>query len=166
MQTTTIDTIIPCLEEIDCGAPIVGDGGVVTRPFNNTKFSAVITFHCEVRDIPQVVMAVCGSNGEWIPNPSSFHCQNGILGNFQKLYFMFSCIIIPSPSVSHQCGFPTVPVNGHINSNYSSTVEGSQITFHCGDDSPVMTSTCSNGRWIPNPADLDCGEVPPKGINS
>ena len=87
LQTTTImATTITCLEVIDCGAPIVGDGGVVTRPYNNTKFNAVITFHCEanLRDVPTVMMAVCGSNAEWVPNPSSFVCRNGTLGNSLK----------------------------------------------------------------------------------
>ena len=83
LQTTTImATTITCLEAIDCGAPIVGDGGVVTRPYNNTKFNAVITFHCEGRNISSVVMAICGSNGEWVPSPSSFQCQNGTLSSF------------------------------------------------------------------------------------
>ena len=54
-----------------------------------------------------------------------------------------------------------------IATTYSSTIEGSQITFHCGGDSPVMTSTCRNWRWIPDPVDLDCGELLSKGkINS
>ena len=42
--TTTIGAIITCLKEIDCDIPIVGVGGVVTRPYNNTKFNAVSTF--------------------------------------------------------------------------------------------------------------------------
>ena len=65
---------------IDCGAPIVGDGRLLTRPFNNTEFNAVITFHCDSRSTPKVVMAVCRSDGEWVPNPSLFECQNGTLG--------------------------------------------------------------------------------------
>ena len=55
-------------------------------------------------------------------------------------------------------------MNGFINKSYISTVEGSQITFHCGGDSDVMTSTCINGNWIPDPADLDCGVLLSKGI--
>ena len=82
LQTTTIATTITCLEVIDCGAPIVGDGGVVTRLYNNTKFSAVIAFHCEERNTSSVVMAVCESNGEWVSSPSSFQCQNGTLSSF------------------------------------------------------------------------------------
>ena len=98
LYTTTIETIIACLEVIDCGAPIVGDGGVVIRPYNNTKFNAMITFQCDTKDIPTVIMAVCGSNGEWVPSPSSFVCQNGTLGTllivldfkFSSLYLSFS----------------------------------------------------------------------------
>ena len=82
LQTTTIESIITCLEETDCGDLIVGDGGVVIRSYNNTKFNAVIIFYCETSlDIPT---AVCGSNEEWVPSPSSFVCQNGTLGTLQK----------------------------------------------------------------------------------
>ena len=68
--------------------------------------------------------------------------------------------------MSH-CRVPIAPVNGYINGNYSNTGrtnEGSQINFHCGGDSPVMTSTCTNGSWIPDPADLDCRKKKKKGI--
>ena len=73
--------VITCLEEVDCGVPSVGIGGVVTGPYNNTKFNTVITFHCELSNTSSVLMTVCGSNGEWFPNPSSFECQNGTLGS-------------------------------------------------------------------------------------
>ena len=62
---------------IDYGAPIDGNE-VVIEPFNDTTFNAVVTFHCK-EDIMRVE-AVCGSNGEWIPNPSLFKCRSGTLG--------------------------------------------------------------------------------------
>ena len=65
---------------IDCGAPIPSSPGIVIDPFNNTKLEAVIVFHCGDPDTP--VISVCGSNGEWVPNLSSFTCVNGTLGSF------------------------------------------------------------------------------------
>ena len=76
-----------------------------------------------------------------------------------RLYQRCPLVIIHPPSESY-CRAPTAPANGRI-FNYSSTVEGSQIAFHCGGDSPMMTSTCTDGSWIPDPADLDCGSLPP-----
>ena len=63
----------------DCGVPIVGDG-VVTGRFNNTNFKTMVTFHCEHGDVS--LLAVCGINGMWLPNPFSFKCVNGTLGNY------------------------------------------------------------------------------------
>ena len=62
---------------IDCGAPSTNTG-VDIEPFNDTRLNAVITFHCQDRD--SSLMAVCRSNGEWVPSPTSFKCKNGILG--------------------------------------------------------------------------------------
>ena len=56
---------------LDCGAPFAASG-VIIKPFNNTKFGALITFHCEENDLQMA--AVCGSDGEWIPDPSSLNC--------------------------------------------------------------------------------------------
>ena len=57
---------------IDCGVPLRGNE-VVIEPFNDTNFNAVITFHCE-ESITTPMVAVCDSNGEWVPDPSSFKC--------------------------------------------------------------------------------------------
>ena len=140
---------------IDCGTPVVGvESGIVIETINDTDLNALITFHCEESAFP--MMSLCASDGEWDPNPELFECQNGTLGiATQYLINPCSCNdVILSYSVS-RCEPPTALVNGYIN-NYSSTVDGSQITFHCGGDSPAMTSTCSNGSWIPDPSDLDC----------
>ena len=57
---------------------------------------------------------------------------------------------------SVSCGAPTTPANSHI-TNYSSSIEGSKVTFHCDVNSATVTATCSgNKSWIPDPATLDC----------
>ena len=134
----------------DCGSP-VGGSGVVIEPFNDTKFDAVITFHCQENVHP----AVCGSNGEWFPSPASLKCgvSSEPLSNCGN--FCYTGLIVLILLRAGSCGILTAPVNGYIG-NYSSTIEGSQFTIHCGGDSLVMTSTCSNGSWIPDPADLNC----------
>ena len=59
------------LTATDCGAPF-GASGVTIDPFNNTKFGALITFHSE--ESSNSMTAVCGSDGEWFPNPASLVC--------------------------------------------------------------------------------------------
>ena len=49
----------------DCGAPF-NDSGVNIEPFNDTILGSLITFRCD-----NLVSAVCGSDGEWSPNPAS-----------------------------------------------------------------------------------------------
>ena len=56
---------------VDCGVPVSANQ-VIIDPFNNTKFGALITFHCEESN--NSMTAVCGSDGEWIPNPASLMC--------------------------------------------------------------------------------------------
>ena len=68
---------------IDCGPPST-NAGVDIVPFNDTRLTAVIAFQCEEGGIPMT--AVCGSNGEWVPNPASFKCVNGMLGKASSLY--------------------------------------------------------------------------------
>ena len=69
---------------IDCGAPLA-NAGVDIEFFNDTKLNAVITFHCEDRgeNRDSSLMAVCKSNGEWIPSPASYECKNGTLGDYR-----------------------------------------------------------------------------------
>ena len=72
---------------IDCGVPI-GDTVIVIdhESFNDTKLDTVVTFHCKDSNLRQ--MAVCGSNGEWIPNLTSLQCENGTAGNISWQHFM------------------------------------------------------------------------------
>ena len=58
---------------VDCGT--LAPSGFIIEPFNNTKFGALITFHCE--ENKNSMTAVCGSDGEWIPNPEQIECVNG-----------------------------------------------------------------------------------------
>ena len=53
------------IKVIDCGAPLE-DSGVIIEPFNDTIQGALITFRCD-----NSRTAMCGSDGEWFPNPSS-----------------------------------------------------------------------------------------------
>ena len=60
----------------DCGAPFAASR-VIIDPFNNTKFGALIIFYCEESD--NSMTAVCGSDGEWIPNLNPYNCGNYII---------------------------------------------------------------------------------------
>lgn len=45
----------------------------------------MIYYRCDKGLIPEIrVMAVCGSDGRWVPNPSIHHCGNAISGK-QKI---------------------------------------------------------------------------------
>ena len=56
----------------NCSAPITTNAGVVIEPYNNTVEGAVIYFNCDDGFIPNKRrMAVCQSNGQWIPKISS-----------------------------------------------------------------------------------------------
>ena len=60
-----------CISVVDCGVPLPVNR-IILDSFNNTKFGALITFHCEQND--DSMTAVCGSDGEWIPSPTSLVC--------------------------------------------------------------------------------------------
>ena len=58
-------------------------------------------------------------------------------------------------------------MNGNVNLNYSSTLEGSILILTCENeisnmhmnttDEQVLHATChSNGNWIPDPAEFTC----------
>ena len=49
----------------DCDAPF-NFSGVNIEPFNDTILGSLITFRCD-----NLMTAVCGSDGEWSPNPAS-----------------------------------------------------------------------------------------------
>ena len=67
--------------------------GVIIDTFNNTKFGALITFHCEESN--NSMAAMCGSDGEWFPNPASLVCSDGeyhSFTNFNQSPTIVSCI--------------------------------------------------------------------------
>ena len=66
---------------LDCGTPNASSG-VVIEHINGTQFDATVIFHCEEGLIPDTVIdAVCGSTGDWRPNPASHLCVNQSSGN-------------------------------------------------------------------------------------
>ena len=152
LVTITIYVCLPC---IDCGLPITASG-VTIRPFASTNIGSVITFQCEDGLIPQdVVAALCGMNGEWTPDPAQHRCSNTSLGTMLFL----NRLLIYYEFLSAICGRPMAPENGQIGI-YSSTIEGAQITFYCNNNAIEMSAICSmNGRWIPNPAGVDCAHL-------
>ena len=79
MYNNIIFALLILIKVIDCGAPPTATG-IIIDSFNNTKFGALITFHCEENN--NSMTAVCGSDGEWIPNPASLVC--GESGNTQS----------------------------------------------------------------------------------
>ena len=90
---------------IDCGAPSFASG-VTIDPFKNTKFGALITFHCEESN--NSMTAVCGSDGEWFPNPASIKCGNGMYSEegLPILYY-YVCIYTRNELVSLAHSFYT-----------------------------------------------------------
>ena len=72
----------------DCNTPLAATG-VIIEPFSNTKFGALITFHCEESE--SLITGVCGVNGEWEPDPASLECEQKIPGNvLMYLFLQFS----------------------------------------------------------------------------
>ena len=62
---------------MDCNTPLLA-AGVIIEPFSNIKFGALITFRCEESE--SLITGVCGSNGEWEPDPASLECEQKIPG--------------------------------------------------------------------------------------
>ena len=61
---------------LDCGTPRFASG-VVIEPVNSTQFDATIIFHCDEGLIPRTITkAVCGSTGDWNPDPAFYLCVN------------------------------------------------------------------------------------------
>ena len=62
----------------------------------------------------------------------------------------------------NDCGDPQ-PASGVVIGNYSSTLAGSHVIFHCAAGlvpSSVGTTVCGNdGRWTPDPANHGCANT-------
>ena len=59
----------------DCGAPPPPVNGAV-QPHTNTTEGSVVVFKCDPGFVSEGVMiAVCGSDGQWTPNPGGVTCS-------------------------------------------------------------------------------------------
>ena len=59
----------------DCGAPPPPVNGFL-QPHTNTTEGSVVVFQCDLGFVPEGEMtAVCGSDGQWTPNPGGMTCS-------------------------------------------------------------------------------------------
>ena len=59
----------------DCGAPPTPVNGSV-QPHTNTTEGSVVVFQCDPGFVPEGMMiAVCGRDGQWTPNPGGVTCS-------------------------------------------------------------------------------------------
>ena len=64
------------LHAADCGAPPPPVNGDLMQPHTNTTEGSVVVFQCDSGFVPEGEMtAVCGSDGQWTPNPGSVTCS-------------------------------------------------------------------------------------------
>ena len=66
---------------LDCSTPF-GTSEVTIEPYNNTKFGASVKFFCKNENSSNSVTAVCGSDGQWDPDPASLNCNTPITGRY------------------------------------------------------------------------------------
>jgi hypothetical protein len=91
---------------------------------------------------------------------SFWHCHPYFILNF-----IYICdIIVHTHSCIHMytadCGVPSPTCSSSITMNYSSTLEGSTLTFNCKEGfapSDGFIATCHpNGSWFPDPTTHVC----------
>ena len=64
------------LHAADCGTPPPPVNGDLVQPHTNTTEGSVVVFQCDPGFVPEGVMTtVCGSDGQWTPNPGSVSCS-------------------------------------------------------------------------------------------
>ena len=64
------------LHTADCGAPPPPVKGSLLQPHTNTTEGSVAVFQCDPGFVPEGEMtAVCGSDGQWTPNPGGVTCS-------------------------------------------------------------------------------------------
>ncbi|XP_064383517.1 mucin-2-like [Halichondria panicea] len=61
------------------------------------------------------------------------------------------------------CPTPSTAAGVTMTNTPPVTIGGSMLTFTCSGDSEVITSTCGNNGWSPDPGTFDCG-TPVTGI--
>ena len=144
---------------VNCSDPTIPGNGSID-PYQNTTAGAEIFFKCDPGFIPAVRMvAVCGADGRWSPNPATFvcTCELKIMSEWicmESLTLLSVCLFL---SVS--CGTPSFA--GRVNVEpFSSTTVGSEIAYQCQSGllpEGRMTSGCGGGGlWNPDPATLMC----------
>ena len=143
------------LTVIDCGAPF-SPSGVIIDPFNNTKFGALITFHCV--EINDSITAECGTDGEWEPDLISYNCEKGI---YCERGFIYYVVFSNHSSKLIDCGAP-VAVSGVIIEDFTNANFGTVIRYHCKESETLFMAICgSDGEWEPDPALLKCENTIP-----
>ena len=66
----------------DCGYPDPPVNGSFGGDITSTVEGSEITYQCDDGLTPEGTMtAVCGQDGEWIPNPGDVECRSTIEGN-------------------------------------------------------------------------------------
>ena len=74
----------------DCGAPPPPVNGSLQLDTNTTEGSVVV-FQCDPGFVPEGVMtAVCGSDGQWTPNPGGVTCSPVPTQMFTQLFTQVS----------------------------------------------------------------------------
>ena len=64
------------LHAVDCGAPPPPLNGDLMQPHTNRTEGSVVVFQCDPGFVPEGAMTtVCGSDGQWSPNPGSITCS-------------------------------------------------------------------------------------------
>ena len=67
---------VTILHAADCGAPPPPVSGSLLQPYTNTTEGSVVVFQCDPGFVPEGEMtAVCGSDGQWSPNPGDVTCS-------------------------------------------------------------------------------------------
>jgi len=62
------------LNSADCGTPVPPVRGLL-QPYTNTTEGSMVVFYCNSSLVSEGEMTtVCGSDGQWNPNPGSLNC--------------------------------------------------------------------------------------------
>ena len=92
--------------------------------------------------------------GTWSPDVGDLMCK-GII-----FLIINSYAITCHFNIIGKCGIPVAADGVVVIHNYTTTFEGSSISFSCEDDlfpSVTITATCTGeGQWSPNPATYIC----------
>ena len=127
----------------------------ITADSDLTLEGTNITFSCP----PGMVLTgpttvTCMGNGEWEPDPTEVQCKG-----WNIIMALFTILIMLLCNVA-DCGAPSINYYSNINISflYTSTLEGSLLTFWCEESSSnVIIAQCHrNASWYPNPTHELC----------